>query len=152
MPGQMPMGQPGMPGQMPMGQPGMPGQMPMGQPGMPGQMPMGQPMGGPIMLGGTSANIAHSAKRSMNWVIFTVALTVIPMIAIPVYLFVDFGSVTGDGPEGGYCSAAAECCRVVSGSTSSACDTLESGVPVETCKQSLKQFKETAERMGKSCD
>jgi hypothetical protein len=154
--GQQPMGQQPMPGQMPMGQQPMPGQMPMGQqPMMPGQMPMGQPMvQGPLMPMGANAQIGATAKRSMRFTIFMVAVTTIPIMAIMLYTFVDFSSLTGDGPEGGYCEAAAKCCKIVSGGVAdSACENFDQGgMPVEGCKMALEQYKKSAERMDKECD
>lgn len=131
MPGQMPMG--GMPG------PGYPGQ------GYPGQMPMGQPMmmGGPIMVSGTTAGIAMSAKRGMGFTIFMVCITTLPILAVMVYTFADFS-----GED--YCEKAAECCEEISGSAAgAACKNFESGMPVEGCKQALEGFKRSPG--GKKC-
>ncbi len=151
MPGQPMMGQPmmgqPMPGQPMMGQPmmgqPMPGQPMMGQPMM-GQPMMGQPMGGPIMVSGTTAGIAASAKRGMWMTAIIMAVTIIPITAILLFTFVDF---SGDD----VCEKAAACCKKVSGGVAdSACNNFKKNMPVEGCRMALDNYKNAPG--GKKCE
>jgi len=127
-----------------------------GQPGYgaPGQ-PMGQPMGSPMgmQMGGMQVRIGGGGFSSKGWKVYMIVImlvTTVPITVIMLYTFVDFSALTGDGPEGGYCAAAARCCKVV-GNGNSACDNFEDGMPVEGCKQALESYKKAAKAMGKSC-
>jgi hypothetical protein len=143
-PGQMP------PGQMP---PGVYPQQPY-PPGYPMPMQPMQPMmmGGPVIMGSNAGYIAATTKRSMWFSIIILLITTVPITIIMLVTFVDFSSITGGGPKGGYCEATARCCAVVHGEGSGLCSNwAESGMPVQGCKEALEGYKTAAKASGKSC-
>ena len=160
--------------QQPMGQAmgGFPGQQqgawgqqqPMGA--APGMQPMGvQPM----------AVMTPQYKSAFPMMAIIMFMTTVPVAAILLYTFVDFGSLFGgssssdddddakssdetdeDKPKkkkkkGGVCAQAASCCKVV-GSGAGACDNFENGMPVAGCRSALEGYEKAAKAMGKSCD
>lgn len=105
-------------------------------------------MGGmQVRMGG-----GFSAKGWKTYMIVIMLVTTVPITLIMLYTFVDFSGLTGGGPEGGYCEAAARCCKTVS-SGSAACDNFAgSGMPVEGCKQALEGYEKSAKALGKTCE
>jgi hypothetical protein len=78
----------------------------------------------------------------------------VPVAVILLYVFVDWSAVFGGSgaPKGGYCKAAARCCKVVSGGVAaSACDNFEN-MPGVGCEMAYKQYKSSAASMRKKCD
>ncbi len=91
------------------------------------------------------------AKWWKRYMIVIMFVTTVPITLIMLYTFVDFSSLTGGGPEGGYCEAAARCCETVTGGA--ACDNFaNSGMPVEGCKRALEGYEKSAKALGKSCE
>ncbi len=99
---------------------------------------------------------ANSFGRAKKWIIVMSLVTTIPTAAILLGVFVDWSAILGDSdaPKGGYCKAAAKCCRAVSkgggAAALKACDNLED-LPGVGCKDAYEQFKESAEAMDKTC-
>jgi hypothetical protein len=132
------------PMQQPMGmQPGF-GGAPMGM--QPGVQPMGMGMGMAPGMGQQSMN------RATRMVIIMMLVTTIPVAGILLAVFVDWSSLFGsdDAPKGGYCKAAARCCKVISGPAAAACEGLKD-LPGVGCKDAWENYKQSAEAMGKSC-
>jgi len=138
---------------------------PMGMAGQPmGMAGAQQPMGIGVMT--------PQYKSAMPRIIFMMLLTTVPIAIVMGYFFVDWGRYFGSSSsesesesdesgtthtkkkaKGGVCKQAAACCKVISGSASSACDNFDSGMmPAEGCRQALDTYKQSAKQMKKSCD
>ncbi|MFO0554688.1 MAG: hypothetical protein U0271_40295 [Polyangiaceae bacterium] len=110
----------------------------------------------PMVMGVARPNY----RSSLPMILVILFLTTVPITAIMLYTFVDFGSLFGksqttkDGKKvGNVCEQAAHCCKVVTGDSGSACDNYKEGpMPVEGCRSALEQYRDTAQKLGKSCD
>jgi hypothetical protein len=127
---------------------GMGVQQPMGMQPM-GMQPMGmQPMGLSPGLG------AQQFQRGSRFALIMVLVTTVPVLLILGYVFIDFSAIGlggSDAPKGGWCAAAVDCCKAISGPASLACENYKDGMPVEGCKMAYRGYKDSATAQGKSC-